>query len=150
MIKNYLALTFCFFCFGLWAQKKEVHVRYISEEIKIDAILDEAAWSQAQPAKEFWQYFPVDSVQAKNQSEIKMLFDDKKLYLGIKVYAEGSDYVVPSLRRDFRAGGSDNITLMFDTFNDGANAFLFGTNPEGVLREALVSGGGTELRGFTV
>ena len=38
---------------------------------------------------------------------------------------------------------------MFDTFNDGANAFLFGSNPEGVLREALVSGGGTDLRGFT-
>uniref|UniRef100_UPI00356AF868 hypothetical protein n=1 Tax=Lutibacter sp. TaxID=1925666 RepID=UPI00356AF868 len=38
--------------------------------------------------------------------------------------------------------------MIFDTFNDGTNAFFFGTNPLGVLREALISGGGTELRGF--
>ena len=78
-----------------------------------------------------------------------MLFDDYNLYLGIKVYSSGNNYIIPSLKRDFRAGGSDNITLLFDTYNDGSNAFLFGINPDGVMREALVSGGGKELRGFT-
>jgi hypothetical protein len=66
------------------------------------------------------------------------------------VHAASNDFVIPSLRRDFRAGGSDNITLMFDTFNDATNAFLFGTNPEGVKREMLLSGGGTEIRGFNM
>ncbi len=131
------------------SQKKSVTVSYISEDITIDASLDEPAWQNAQPATNFWQYFPTDSIQARNQSDIRFLFDDNTLYVGIKVESTGDDYIVPSLRRDFRAGGSDNITLMFDTFNDGVNAFLFGTNPEGVRREALVSGGGTELRGFT-
>ena len=78
-----------------------------------------------------------------------MLFDDNNLYVGIKVYSSGNNYIIPSLKRDFRAGGSDNITLLFDTYNDGSNAFLFGINPDGVMREALVSGGGKELRGFT-
>ncbi len=77
-----------------------------------------------------------------------MLFDDKNLYVGMKINAKGKDFIIPSLRRDFRAGGSDNISLIFDTFNDGTNAFFFGTNPHGVLREALISGGGTEIRGF--
>ena len=149
MFKNTLVLLLLSLQSIVYCQPKEVHVKYISEEIKIDAVLNEVAWSTTEPATNFWQYFPTDSIQAKNQSEISMLFDDHKLYIGIKVYAAGNDYVVPSLRRDFRAGGSDNITLMFDTFNDGNNAFLFGTNPEGVLREALVSGGGKELRGFT-
>ncbi|PQB05153.1 DUF5916 domain-containing protein [Aureitalea marina] len=133
----------------LWGQTKEVTVKYIDTPITLDGSLDEPAWEAVEPATDFWQYFPTDSVQSRNQSEIRFLFDDKNLYVGIKVNAIGNDYVVPSLRRDFRAGGSDNITLMFDTFNDGTNAFLFGTNPEGVRREALVSGGGTELRGFT-
>jgi hypothetical protein len=133
----------------LFAQTKQVAVYYIEEEIVLDGVLNEAAWEQAAPATDFWQYFPTDTVQSRNQSEIRFLFDDRNLYVGIKVNAIGNDYIVPSLRRDFRAGGSDNITLMFDTFNDGNNAFLFGTNPEGVQREALVSGGGTELRGFT-
>lgn len=132
-----------------FAQEKEVFVKYIDTSIEIDGTLNESVWSQIEPAKNFWQYFPKDTVQAQNQTEIRFLYDDQKLYVGIKVYTIGDDYIVPSLRRDFRAGGSDNVTLMFDTFSDGTNAFLFGSNPEGVLREALVSGGGKEIRGFT-
>jgi len=149
MIPRITFLLLAFVCFTVTAQNKRVDVKYISEKITIDASLDESAWQLAAPATNFWQYFPTDTAQAKNQSEIKFLYTDKTLYVGIKVNSIGDDYIVPSLRRDFRAGGSDNITLMFDTFNDGTNAFLFGTNPEGVRREALVSGGGRELRGFT-
>ncbi len=129
--------------------KKQVTVKYTQDNITLDGSLDEPIWQETGSAKDFWQYFPSDNKQAAQQTEIKFLFSDRFLYVGIKVNAPGKDYVIPSLRRDFRAGGSDNITLMFDTFNDGNNAFLFGTNPYGVRREALVSGGGTDLSGFT-
>ena len=140
---------FIVFSLNAIAQNKKVNVSYITEEIKLDAALNEASWYKKKPATDFWQYFPTDTLQAINQTEITMLFDDHNLYLGIKVYSSGNNYIIPSLKRDFRAGGSDNITLLFDTYNDGSNAFLFGTNPDGVMREALVSGGGKELRGFT-
>ena len=148
-MKKLLFLAFFISSFS-FAQvtKKEVFVKYINEEITIDGVLNESAWSSAKPATNFFQYFPTDTAQAKRQAEIRFLFDDKNLYVGIKVHAKGKDYVIPSLRRDFRAGGSDNITLMFDTFNDGTNAFIFGSNPYGVRREILLSGGGNELRGF--
>jgi len=149
MIRKTTFFFFILFSLHTLAQNKEVTVTYISESISLDALLDEPAWTQAIPATDFWQYFPTDSIHSRNQTEIRFLFDDGYLYVGIKVNAIGNDYIVPSLKRDFRAGGSDNVTLMFDTFNDGNNAFLFGTNPEGVRREALVSGGGTEIRGFT-
>ncbi len=142
-------LLFSLLTFGQ-NETKTFTVKFISETIIPDGNLDEPIWEKANSASNFWQYFPTDSVQAQQQSDIKMLFDDKNLYVGITVYAAGNDYVVPSLRRDFRAGGSDNITLMFDTFNDGTNAFLFGTNPYGVRREGLVSNGGTGLGGFNV
>ena len=128
--------------------KKSVTVKYINEEITIDGVLSENSWDDAEKATNFFQYFPTDTVQAKRQAEIQFLFDDRNLYVGIKVDAKGKNYIVPSLRRDFRAGGSDNITLMFDTFNDGTNAFVFGSNPYGVRREILLSGGGNDLRGF--
>ncbi len=149
MCRKILFLFLLFYGAVLLAQQKQVVVKYINTPITIDASLDESPWDDAVPATDFWEYFPTDTIQAKHQTEIRMLFDDEKLYVGIKVYSLGNDYVVPSLRRDFRAGGSDNVTLMFDTFADGNNAFLFGSNPEGVRREALVSGGGKELRGFT-
>jgi len=127
---------------------KSVYVKYINEPITINGILDESAWSQVEPATNFWQNFPTDSLQAKQQAEIKMLFDDKNLYFGIRVNASGNNFITPSLRRDFQAFGNDNITLMFDTFNDGTNAFIFGSNAHGVQREMLLSGGGTDVRGF--
>ena len=149
MLFRVLFWLFIVFSLKTIAQNKDVNVSYINEEIKLDAVLNEASWYKKKPATDFWQYFPTDTLQAKNQSEITMLFDDHNLYIGIKVYSSGNNYIIPSLKRDFRAGGSDNITLLFDTYNDGSNAFLFGINPEGVMREALVSGGGKELRGFT-
>ena len=151
MPKNYLGFLLCLLTFTIQAQNspKSFLVKFIESDITLDGSLDEGVWKTAESAQQFYQYFPTDSVQAEQQSDIKMLFDDNFLYVGITVYAAGNDYVVPTLRRDFRAGGSDNITLMFDTFNDGTNAFLFGTNPFGVRREALVSNGGTTLSGFT-
>ncbi len=132
-------------------QYKSFTVKYISStEIIPDGILDEAIWESAESAHDFWEHFPVNSVQASQQSDIKMLYDDKNLYIGITVNAAGKNYMVQTLKRDFRAGDSDNITMLFDTFNDGTNAFLFGINPFGVRREGLLSGGGNDIRGFTM
>ena len=145
------ALALFFFCFPLFAQnsEKSFTVKYISETIVLDGALDDPIWEMAESAHTFQQYFPSDSIPAKEQSEIKMLYDDKNLYIGIRINAIGKDYVIPSLERDFRAGGNDNISLLFDTFNDGTNAFLFGTNPYGVRREALITNGGAGTEGFT-
>ena len=147
-------LAFFFLCSVLsYSQElpeKSFTVKYITEEITLDGALDDYVWGLAEAADDFWEYFPVDSLPAREQTEIKMLYDDTNLYIGITVYTAGSDYAIQSLRRDFRAGNSDNITLLFDTFNDANNAFLFGINPYGVRREGLVSGGGLNLRGFTI
>jgi hypothetical protein len=149
-LKNLILSLALITAFIGFSQVKTVHVKYINEPITIDAVLDEAAWSQTEPATNFWQHFPTDSLQSKQQTEIRMLYDDKNLYIGMKVHSANDQFIIPSLRRDFRASGNDNITLMFDTFNDGTNAFFFGTNPLGVKRDALLSGGGTDLRGFNM
>ncbi len=149
MLKKIVILLVISTSSTLFSQKKEVNVNFTNEEILIDGSLEESSWLSSLPATNFWQYFPTDTLQATNQTEIKFLYSDKTLFVGIKIYAPKDDFIIPSLERDFRAGGSDNVTLLFDTFNDGNNAFLFGSNPEGVRREALVSGGGQELRGFT-
>jgi Domain of unknown function (DUF5916)/Carbohydrate family 9 binding domain-like len=150
-LKNLLLLTALFsvsLSFSQRTKSKSVNVKYITEPITVDAVLDEASWSQTKPATNFWEYFPTDSLHSKQQAEIKMLFDDDNLYIGMKINSSGNDFIIPSFRRDFSARGNDNITLMFDTFNDGTNAFLFGSNAYGVQREMLLSGGGSDIRGF--
>ena len=150
-MKKILSLIFVIITITISAQEsKKVYVKHTINKINIDGKLDEFDWQKAKVATNFWQYFPTDSLQAKNQTEIKMMFDDKNLYLGVKINSTSNNYIIPSLRRDFRASGNDNVTFIFDTFKDGSNAFFFGTNPKGVKREALLSGGGTDLRGFNM
>ncbi|WP_340199291.1 DUF5916 domain-containing protein [Ascidiimonas sp. W6] len=150
MIKTLLILLLLGFFCNTYSQEnqKEFLVKFTDSSLILDGSLEEVFWLNADSAKDFYQYFPTDSVLAKSQTTIKMLYDNAYLYIGIAVETLGDNYVIPSLQRDFRAGGNDNISLLFDTFNDGTNAFLFGVNPAGVQREALISAGGSELRGF--
>lgn len=119
-----------------------LQLRTTEEKIVIDGDLTEAAWFSGQPATNFWENFPGDSSYCEWPTEIYMTFDDDFLYIGAKCYAPGQEYIVPSLRRDYQAGGSDNITFLIDPFRDKTNAFVFGMNPYGVMREALISNGG--------
>ena len=136
----------------VFAQKevKSVTVKFISDAIVPDGNLNEPIWEMAEEADEFWEYFPLDTIQAKKQSQIKLLYDSKNLYVGIKAYSSGNNYATQSLKRDFRGSGSDSFSLVFDTFNDGTNAFLFGINPYGVRREALIANGGTSRDDFNL
>jgi hypothetical protein len=124
-------------------------VHKINEKIFMDGILDEEVWSRDNYADDFWQFFPSDTTYAEKQTEIHMAFDEDNLYVAIKCYSSGKNYIIPSLKRDFRGGGNDFISLMIDPFNDNTNAFMFGTNPYGVQREGLISNGGTGSNGFS-
>ncbi|MEO0876206.1 MAG: DUF5916 domain-containing protein, partial [Bacteroidota bacterium] len=119
-----------------------VFLKKSQDKITIDGRVDEAAWFSGSPATNFWENFPTDTVLCDAKTEIYMTFDEDNLYIAAKCYAPGQNYVVPSLRRDYRAGGSDNITFLLDPFRDRTNAFVFGMNPYGVMREALISNGG--------
>ncbi len=138
-----LLLLFIFiFAFQISFAQENLVVKNTTEKIKLDGVLDEQAWQNADKLPTFWQFFPKDSVKAKYQTEIRLTYDEKFIYIGAKLYSPGNDYVTPSFRRDFRAGGNDNVSFLFDTFNDKTNSFLFGMNPYGIMREALLYNGG--------
>lgn len=122
-------------------EQPPVVAKKTNQPIRIDGILDESTWYTGTPATDFWEYFPTDSLRSNVKTEIYFTYDDHFLYIGAKCYSSQHDYIVPSLRRDFRAGGNDNITFILDPFSDRTNAFVFGTNPYGVLREGLLSNG---------
>ena len=142
-------LLFSLFSFGQ-SENKSFVVKHTTAIIEPDGVLDEPIWETTKSISTFNQYFPLDNVQAQNQSEIKILYDDKNLYIGIKAFSIGKNYALESLKRDFRGSGNDSFSLLFDTYNDGTNAFLFGINPQGVLREGLISNGGTDINNLNL
>lgn len=121
---------------------KQLHAKFITEAIILDGELNEAAWTSAEVADDFWQFFPKDSVKAAYPTTVQVVYNETTLFIGIRAESPNNNYVVASLKRDFGGTTNDNVTLLFDTFNDGTNAFAFGVTPYGVRREILVSSGG--------
>ena len=117
---------------------------YTDKPIEIDGFIEDT-WNKAPESSPFWEYFPTDTLVAKEQTQVKILFDDVNLYVLINAEAEDKNFISSSLRRDFSSRNNDSVTLVLDTFNDGTTAFLFGTNAEGVRREALISNGGNNF-----
>jgi len=133
------------------SEERTVLVKKINQEIVLDGILNEQAWDRADSAKDFWQLFPTDSLKAEDTTVVKLLYNDTHIYIGATAKSSvGSDFIVSSLRRDFSARSNDNVTVLFDTFRDGQNAFLFGVNAYGVQREGLVSERGASINGFNL
>src|SRR6266446_9117103 len=64
--------------------RRRVHTIRTTDAIKIDGMLDEAAWSLVQPATDFLQQQPNEGAPASERTEVRVLFDDKKIYFGIR------------------------------------------------------------------
>ncbi|MCS6969116.1 MAG: DUF5916 domain-containing protein [Cytophagales bacterium] len=124
--------------------------KYTDEKIVIDGKLDEPVWQTAEKITNFWQYFPTDSVKARNQTQARVLYNDEAIYIGILAHTSGNRFVINSLRRDFMGAENDNVALVFDTFSDGNTAYLFSASPYGVQREALVADGGANRESFNL
>ena len=136
-------ITFILCAFSSLQAQKSINVKYVeSNDFKIDGVLDEAFWETTTPSSGFNEWFPTDSKLAEPQTELRMLYNDKYLYIAIKGYSIGNKYSTPSYQRDFSISGADVVNLMFDTYSDRVNAFLFGINPFGVVREGIISLGG--------
>jgi len=137
-------LTFSF----TYAQldSKNYLVRTINSEINIDGIGDEIEWSKSKWESNFWMWRPTDSLQAKKQTRFKLIRNDKYLFILIESDTDGKNFNTPNLKRDFSTYPTDYLTLLFDTFNDGTNAFSFATNPIGLKADGLISGGNQNYR----
>ena len=135
---------------GLFGQ--EIEIKRTTGPIKIDGVMDEAAWFDADSAYNFQQYFPYDTSLAVAQSVARILYDDQFIYVsGIMFNPDGDrGYITPSLRRDFRGEANDSFSILLDPFQDNTNAFLFGINPFGVRREGLISNGGSGQGAFSL
>lgn len=120
------------------------HAKKTTDPIKIDGIITEQTWKDAQKTIYFIQNFPTDTLTSKANQEIMVAYDEKFLYVAAKIYKTIKDqpYTTPSLKRDFRGEAFDAFVVSIDPFMDRMNAFSFGINPYGVQREGLVVNGG--------
>jgi Domain of unknown function (DUF1083). len=119
-----------------------------STEIVIDGMLKEVAWQNIEATTPFYNKWPLDSGFAKAQTEVKVMFNDKFLYVSAKAYQKKEDLIIQTLKRDqFNLfWSSDAFSIVLDPINQKMNGFLFGVNPSGAQMEAAVNAQGNWSR----
>ncbi len=123
--------------------KRVLHVHKTSQPVTVDGVLNEPCWQQAEVAKDFFRILPIDTGQAKAQTEVRVTYDDKNLYFGIICYdPTPGKRPVESLRRDFKFPLNDNFIIFMDTYNDYTNGFSFGISAAGAQWDGIQANGG--------
>ena len=117
-----------------------------TDPIAIDGRLDEAAWRQPSAATGFTQSEPDEGQPATEETEVRVLYDQTTLYIGIFAHDAHPDrIVVNDLKKDFTALGGDSVEIVLDTFHDEQNGYLFTTNPMGAKYDAQMINEGREV-----
>lgn len=116
-----------------------------TEKIIIDGSLSEPAWAATMAASGFIQSEPKEGIPATEDTEVKVLYDDENLYIGI--FAHDSDtrkIIINDLKKDFEPMQGDYIEIVLDTFHDGRNGYMFATNPAGARRDTQMGNEGRD------
>ena len=107
------------------------------------AALDEASWQQAAVMTGFTQREPMDGQPASERTEVRVVFDEEALFVGVWAFDSEPENITYGERiRDFEVTESDAIVFVLDTYNDDQNGFIFGTTPTGIEYDGQVANEG--------
>ena len=111
----------------------------LTEPVRVDGRLDEAAWAEAQPATGFVQTEPLAGAPASERTEAFVAFDRSALYVAVRCYVRDPATLVRRLvRRDQFDEASDRVFVEVGSPADGRTAFSFGVNLAGAQQDALL------------
>lgn len=112
------------------------HAVRTTSAIVLDGRLAERAWALAPVTSAFTQVDPDEGRPASERTDVRVLYDDTFLYVGVRLHDRGT--VTARLgRRDMDLGDSDWFGVMIDSYHDRRTAFGFDVNPPGVRRDEV-------------
>src|SRR5262245_1384540 len=85
----------------------------------IDGNLADSIWEQAIPMNGFVQAQPFQGQPASQNTEVRLLFDDTAIFVGVRMHdTDPSQIVTTENRRDAGLNDQDSFQMIFDTFQD--------------------------------
>jgi hypothetical protein len=110
----------------------------------LDGKLDDPAWATAQSIDQFLEYEPNQGAETRFKTDVRIVHDDKYLYVMARMYDPAPDSIISLLsRRDVRTQ-SEQLKLVIDSYRDRQTAYQFIVNPAGVKRDFYVSNDNNE------
>ena len=111
------------------------------DRIDLDGRIIEDVWGQAIPITDFTQQEPVEGGSPSHPTEIRIVYDQDRLYIGAILYDDPEGIIAHQKRRDAFLYSDDRFMWILDTFQDGRTGYLFETNPNAMRGDALLIGG---------
>jgi hypothetical protein len=120
-----------------------VAVRVAEGPVVDGDVLGDAVWSGAPVISGFWQEQPDEGQPASELTEVRMIFTRTTLYVGVVCYdRDPGSIIVSDSRRDAALDDTDSFQIIFDTYRDLQNGFVFGTNPAAIEYDGQVTNEG--------
>lgn len=99
----------------------------------IDGILDDECWKNAEAISDFVMYSPLYNIPPTQRTEVKILYDDKAIYVGAFMFDSSPDSIYHELgNRDDDDLNADYFGIEFDTYNKQEDAYIFMITASGV------------------
>jgi len=119
---------------------------HLAEEVHLDGVLDEEAWSKADSISNLTMVEPQEGVEPSQRTTVRVLTDAKQIIIGVVCSdSDPSAIVSYSVARDSNLGGEDHLRVVLGTFLDGRTGFVFEINPSGARFDALIEERGERL-----
>jgi uncharacterized protein DUF5916/cellulose/xylan binding protein with CBM9 domain len=103
---------------------------------KIDGHLDDPVWRAAIPSDGFTQHYPDEGAAPSERTVVRVLYDNKNVYVGIDCEQLHSPIVRRLQRRDGSLP-SDGVWIDISSRNDGVSAYHFSINAAGALLDGI-------------
>src|ERR1051325_3206602 len=100
--------------------------------MRVDGVLDEAAWAAAPLAERFMQTGPAPGEPAKLRTTFRVVFDDAALYVGLRLEDPAPWAIQAPLGRRDDENSSDWCFVEIDSRRGRRTAFSLGVNPAGM------------------
>lgn len=124
-------------------EKKSYTTAWAQTEIVLDGKLDDDAWNQVEWGGDFIGHRPEYNVEPHQETQFKILYDAKFLYVGIRAHDTEPEKIVKRMsRRDGFDG--DFVEINIDSYNDKRTAFSFTASVSGVKGDEYVSNNGDD------
>jgi len=124
-------------------EKPTLRCGTLPENFKLDGRLDDPAWAATDAVDNITMIDPVEGGVPSGRTIIRVLADTKTIVIGIDCEdPDPSGIVSYSVARDSGLRDEDHVKIVFDTYGDGRNGFVFSVNPSGARYDGLVAGRG--------
>lgn len=121
--------------------KKTYTTQRLNTPVTLDGIPDEEAWNAVEWGGDFTQWQPNEGKAPSQETNFKILYDEKFLYIAYRCHDQRADSIVKRMgRRDEFPG--DWVEINIDSYHDQRTAFSFTLSVSGVRSDEFVSNDG--------